>query len=146
LYDATRDAQWLQEARRLVTAMNERFWDEQQGAYYATAAGAETPLVRMKSDEDEAIPSGSSMAALALVRLGRQTGDAGLLAKARRLLGSRAPAMRRSPTAYPTFLLAADSYLSESVTAIAAVPGEAPKLRAQAFAEHAAVKPGQKLR
>src|SRR5262249_34360841 len=106
LYDATHDAQWLQAARGLVTTMNAGFWDEAQGGYYRTAAGVETPLVRMKRDEDEAIPSGSSMAALALVRLGRQTGDAELLAKARRLLNGTAPAMRQSPAAYPTFLLA----------------------------------------
>src|SRR5262249_55198956 len=131
LHDATRDAQWLQAARGLVMAMNVRFWDETQGGYFRTAAGAETPLARMKSDEDEAIPSGSSMAALALVRLGRQTGDAELLAKARRLLSGTAPAMRQSPAAYPTFLLAADSYLTQTaaVTAVAPTLTEGGKVR-----------------
>jgi DsbC/DsbD-like thiol-disulfide interchange protein len=53
------------------------------------------------------------MAALALVRLGRTTGDEELLRRAGQLLATHAALMARAPAAFPQMLIAADLYLSE---------------------------------
>jgi uncharacterized protein YyaL (SSP411 family) len=101
---------WQSEAERLLAVMNEQFWDEGQGGYFFTAHDHEPLIARMKSNEDGAVPSGNSMAALALVRLAALTGNAGCREKAGRLLASYAEVMRRAPAAFANMLLAADLY------------------------------------
>ena len=49
------------------------FWDEGDGAFYSTPRGHEVLLARVSSAEDQALPSGQSMAALSLMRLSRLT-------------------------------------------------------------------------
>jgi uncharacterized protein YyaL (SSP411 family) len=113
LHAATGDAGWLTEARRMTERMNALFWDETQGGYFFTPHDGEALIARLKSPEDGAIPSGNSMAALALVRLARITEDADLLRRAGRLLATHAAMMARAPAAFPQMLVAADFYLSE---------------------------------
>jgi uncharacterized protein len=110
LHEATGEARWRAEAERLLEVMNEQFWDESQGGYFFTAHDHEPLIARMKSNEDGAIPSGNSMAALALVRLGQLAGRPDYLEKAGRLLSSYATVMRRAPAAFANMLLAADLY------------------------------------
>jgi uncharacterized protein YyaL (SSP411 family) len=111
LHEATGDSRWLAEAERLLDTMNEQFWDQRSGGYFFTSHGHEALIARMKSNEDGAIPSGNSMAALALVRLARLTGRTEYRDRAGRLLSSYAEMMRRAPAAFPNMLLAADLYL-----------------------------------
>jgi uncharacterized protein len=111
LHEATGEPRWRAEAERLLETMNEQFWDERGGGYFFTSHGHEALIARMKSNEDGAIPSGNSMAALALVRLARLTGRAEYRNKAGRLLSSYAEMMRRAPAAFANMLLAADLYL-----------------------------------
>jgi uncharacterized protein YyaL (SSP411 family) len=111
LHEATGVIRWREEAQRLLETMNEQFWDQRQGGYFFTAHDHETLITRMKSNEDGAIPSGNSMAALALVRLGQLAERSDYLEMAGRLLSSYAPAMRRAPAAFANMLLAADLYL-----------------------------------
>jgi uncharacterized protein len=110
LHEATREARWGNEAERLLGVMNEQFWDQAQGGYFFTAHDHETLITRMKSNEDGAIPSGNSMAALALVRLARLTGRPDYQERAGRILSSYAEVMRRAPAAFANMLLAADEY------------------------------------
>jgi uncharacterized protein len=105
------ESRWRAEAERLLELMNEQFWDEAQGGYYFTAHDHEPLITRMKSNEDGALPSGNSMAALALVRLGKLARRPDYLEKAGRLLASYATVMRRAPAAFANMLLAADLYL-----------------------------------
>ena len=111
LHEATGEARWRSEAERLLEAMNEQFWDRRQGGYFFTAHDHEPLIARMKSNEDGAIPSGNSMAALALVRLGRLADRPDYLEMAGQLLSSYATVMRRAPAAFANMLLAADLYL-----------------------------------
>jgi uncharacterized protein YyaL (SSP411 family) len=110
LHEATGEERWRVEAERLVESMNEQFWDQQQGGYFFTSHDHEALIARMKSNEDGAIPSGNSMAALALVRLGRLTGRSDYLQRAGLVLSSYAEMMRRAPAAFANMLLAADEY------------------------------------
>ena len=53
LWDSDFDPQWLVEARRLLTAMDDLFLDEADGAYFFVARDQDTPLVRSKSVFDQ---------------------------------------------------------------------------------------------
>jgi len=73
LYEATFDASYLEEAIRLAGIMRDLFWDGKSGGFYFTAEGSEELIIRTKQVYDGAIPSGNSVAALDLIRLGRLT-------------------------------------------------------------------------
>ena len=75
LYEASLEQPWLDEARSLADAMIDLFWDEGRGTFYDTARDHETLIVRPRDIFDNAMPSGSSTATLALLRLGALTGQ-----------------------------------------------------------------------
>ncbi len=76
LYEATFDAKWLSEALVLAGGMIELFGDREdgRGGFFFTGRDAEKLIVRTKEVYDGAVPSGNSVAALELLRLGRMTG------------------------------------------------------------------------
>jgi uncharacterized protein YyaL (SSP411 family) len=141
LYEATREPRRLQAAKTLAQAMVAQFWDEHRGAFFNTPREHELLLARLQSAEDDAVPSGASMAALALVQLSRLTGDASFGATARRLLESHAGTMKQYPQAMPQMLLAADALFSAPAAGPAA-HAERPVRLAVARAP-GAVRPGQ---
>jgi uncharacterized protein len=75
VYEAAWDVRWAREARALADAMIERFLDPAEGIFYDTASDAEALVVRPRDLYDNPIPSGTSAAALSLVRLGRLVGE-----------------------------------------------------------------------
>jgi uncharacterized protein YyaL (SSP411 family) len=75
LYDATFDSKFLKEAIDIQTTTDELFWDDANGGYFFTPDDGEELLVRQKEIYDGAIPSGNSVAARNLLRLGRLTGN-----------------------------------------------------------------------
>lgn len=60
------------------------FWDEEHGGFYFTGHDAEALIVREKEVYDGAVPSGNSVAAVQLLRLGQVTGDYHSLKKQKR--------------------------------------------------------------
>ena len=78
LYEATFDAGYVRTALELNRDLLRYYWDDEAGAFYFTAKDAEELLVRRKEAYDGAVPSGNSVAALNLLRLGRITGEADL--------------------------------------------------------------------
>ncbi|MCA9398364.1 MAG: thioredoxin domain-containing protein, partial [Candidatus Omnitrophica bacterium] len=64
---------YLKEAKRLTEDMVKLFWDDKEGGFFFTADDAERLLYREKEIYDGAIPSGNSIAALDLLRMGRLT-------------------------------------------------------------------------
>ncbi len=79
LYAATFERRWLSEATRLTDEMIVRFGDKRAGAFFYTADGTETLIVRTKDSRDGAIPSGNSVAVMNLLRLGHMLDRADLL-------------------------------------------------------------------
>jgi uncharacterized protein YyaL (SSP411 family) len=98
LYQASGEAAWFAQAQRLAGDMLERFHDPVSG-FYDTAIDAEPLLVRPRSLDDNAVPAGQSMAALALLRLHAYTGDERWRAPAVDVVSALAPAVVRSPLA-----------------------------------------------
>ena len=70
LYETTAEDRWLTEAVALTDRMIEEFWDNSDGAFFFTGKSHETLIVRSKDYFDNATPSGNSVAASVLLRLG----------------------------------------------------------------------------
>jgi uncharacterized protein YyaL (SSP411 family) len=75
LFEATCEERWFHQAMALADEMIERFADTEQGGFYATASDSEALIVRRKDLDDSPIPSGSSSAAMGLLRLAQLTGE-----------------------------------------------------------------------
>ncbi|GMU91319.1 MAG: hypothetical protein AMXMBFR4_03770 [Candidatus Hydrogenedentota bacterium] len=112
LYEATFDEKWLDQADALASAMIERFWDGEGGGFYFTSADHRDLLVRTKPTYDGAEPSGNSMAALALLRLGVLIGNKGYADKAHQVLRLNQSNLASAPRAYLKMLCAADFVLN----------------------------------
>jgi uncharacterized protein YyaL (SSP411 family) len=105
LYEATFDAKWLVAARDLAREMVAKFADRNGGFVMSSATG-ETLVARTKELYDGALPSGNSMAALLLLRVGRLAQDEALEAKGRDTLAAWASTIERYPSGYPVALMA----------------------------------------
>jgi hypothetical protein len=75
LFEASCEEHHLTAAERLAGEMIARFSDSQRGGFFSTAADGERLIARRKELEDHPIPSGSSSAALGLLRLSQLTGE-----------------------------------------------------------------------
>ena len=130
LYEAEFDPQWLSEAKRLAARMIERFWDEPGGGFFLRGKDELPLIVRSKEISDGAMPSGNSMAVLALLRLGRLTADAQLEGMGRRALEAFAASLARSPFSYPQMFGAVDFALGPTTEiVIAGEPSERDTVR-----------------
>ena len=107
LYEATGDVAMLRAADDLVREANALFWDESGGGYYMTAGEDASVLVRSKSDHDGAEPSGNSVMALVLLRLGRLFYDEDYQAKAERTIRMFTARVAEYPSAMPLMVAAA---------------------------------------
>jgi uncharacterized protein YyaL (SSP411 family) len=107
LYEATFDEGWFVTARERADAMITRFADP-EGGFFDTAEDSEALVVRPRSLQDGATPSGNATAAAVLLRLAAWTGDRGYREAAERTLGLVGPLAARYPTAFPQWLIAMD--------------------------------------
>jgi len=108
LYEATYQARHLDAALKLVREMDRLFGDSNAGGYYFSATDGETLLARPKEAYDGAMPSGNSVAALVLLRLGRITGDPKLEQAAEKLFRAFAGLVARIPSVHTQLLGALD--------------------------------------
>ena len=113
LYETTLLPEHLEFAVALAEGMLARFHDPVAGGFFESAAGAEDLIFRVKEDYDGAEPSGNSVAALALLRLGAITGRAEFKTAAESTLKLLARRLQELPQAVPHLLLALDFYLTE---------------------------------
>ena len=122
LHEATLSGRWLREAIDLSHDMVELFWDEASGQFYDTGTDHEELLLRPRDIQDNAIPSGGSMAADVLLRLAIITGDRDLERRAATALRGAAGLMAQAPAGAGNWLCALDFYTGE-VKEIAIVGG-----------------------
>jgi uncharacterized protein YyaL (SSP411 family) len=112
LHVATGDLRWLRESHRLAVRAVELFADEERGGFFMTPAGGEELVARKKDFDDHPTPSGNSMLAFVLLRLGRIWGDDELERLAAGVFRLLAPLLARAPSAFGWTLAALDLYLS----------------------------------
>ena len=106
LYEATFEPRWFAAAREIADAMIARFADVQRGGFFSTSDDHERLVARRKDLEDTPIPSGSSSAALGLLRLAALTGDAAYERHGRSVLRLLHPFAARHPQAFGHLLVA----------------------------------------
>ena len=125
LYEATFDLLWIREAESLAEVMLSGFWDSQGKGFYFTSEDHESLIHRPKEFYDSATPSGNSVAAGALLRLWKLTGDNRWPQHAVPILESVAGLMPRHPSTFPHMLCALDFYLGQpKEIAIIGDPGD----------------------
>jgi uncharacterized protein len=112
LHVATGDVRWLHEAGRLALRAVQLFADPAQGGFFLTDRSDDRLPVATKPLDDNPTPSGNSMLAWMLLRLGRIWGDDEFERLGAGVLRLVAPALTRAPTAFAWALCALDFYLS----------------------------------
>jgi uncharacterized protein len=122
LFEATCEPRWYEAATALADQMIERFADPEDGGFFSTASDGEALIARRKDVEDTPIPSGSSSAAVGLLRLAQLSGEEEYERRAvsvLRLLHEVAP---RHPAAFGHLLQALHWHLSPARPIACAVP------------------------
>ena len=115
LYEATLVAQprpnYLQDAADLLDIVLKLFPDTKRGAFFFTADDHEELITRNRDLTDNATPGGNSLAAMAMIRLGKLTGRADLLDAAHGVLKASSSLMERIPMATGQMLSALDLWV-----------------------------------
>jgi len=108
LYEATFEVNYLKQALELNEIMLDLFWDDENGGFYLAVDDSQDLFHRPKEIYDGALPSGNSVAALNLLRLGRLAAQPELEAKAAALERYFAGNISRMPVAHTQMLAAVD--------------------------------------
>jgi hypothetical protein len=107
LYAATFDERWYLAAHARGAAILAHFRDP-AGGFFDTADDAEALVVRPRSVQDNAVPSGGAMAAFVLLRLAAYCGEADEDDAARTAIAGVGDLAGRHPLAFAWWLVAAD--------------------------------------
>jgi uncharacterized protein YyaL (SSP411 family) len=134
LYQATGEAKWLDAALDLAADMTDRFADPSGGFFY-TAADHEELIVRQRDSQDNATPSGNSLAATALLKLARLTGRTDLEDRAIGTLDAMSAQIAQAPLASGQALIALDFLLGPTKEIVLAGSGPALDALRRAVAE-----------
>ncbi|MFA4922869.1 MAG: thioredoxin domain-containing protein, partial [Ignavibacteriaceae bacterium] len=113
LYEATFDAEYLQQAEKFQKIIDKHFADEIYGGYFFTADFAEELIVRQKEIYDGAIPSGNAVTMLNLLKLARYTGNFGYENKALDLSRAFHEQVKATPMGHPFLMVALEFLLSQ---------------------------------
>jgi uncharacterized protein YyaL (SSP411 family) len=123
LYQSTSNLEYLDSAEELMEEALETFWDASSGMFFDARAAGEL-IVRPRSIFDNPVPSGTSSAAFALLRLWALTGNERYLEIAARPLRVDPDLLRRAAPSLAYLLSALDIWQTGAIQ-VAIVPGEA---------------------
>ncbi|HET6329562.1 MAG TPA: thioredoxin domain-containing protein [Holophagaceae bacterium] len=122
LFEAGFDSRWLRLAERIAEAMREHFEDREHGGFFATEAGQNDVLIRLKPGFDNALPSGNTLAIRALLKLARHLEREDFQTSAEKALRCFGPWMERAPRAFTGMLGTLDLALSEPLEIVVVGP------------------------
>jgi uncharacterized protein len=108
LYETSLHSEWIAKANQLADAMIEEFWDEEEGGFFLSGKSGEQLVSKLKNPADEAMPSANAIASMALLKLGRLTGNKTYTEKSEETVKAFQSFMEDSPAAF-TGLLATQS-------------------------------------
>jgi uncharacterized protein YyaL (SSP411 family) len=130
LFETGGELRWFEEAVALTETMIKEFWDEQDGGFFYTGNSHEALIVRSRDLFDNATPSGNSVAAEVLLRLGLLCDNADYQRRAATILRLTANMMRRYPAGFGRMLCALDFHLGrpKEIAVIAAGDSEQARL------------------
>jgi len=130
LYETAFEIRFLEAALALNRTMLELFRDDTSGGLFYSGRENESLIARTKEVYDGALPSGNSVAALNLLRLGRMTGETGLETKADELIKAFSGQVGRYPAVHTHFLMALDFLAGPSREIVIAGPVDDPAVQA----------------
>ena len=130
LYEADFDPRWLRAAIRITDEMVAHFADPEDGGFFLSADDGEELIVRAKDVYDGALPSGNSVAALVLMRLGRITAEERYEKLGEGTLRAFAGAVAQGPAAFTQLLEAVDFLVGPTYEVVVAGDPAAADTRA----------------
>jgi uncharacterized protein YyaL (SSP411 family) len=113
LYQATFNENWLSLTLSLADGMIALFWDEDRRSFYDTGEGQRDLLVRPRNVYDNALPSGSSAAAMVLLYLSRLTDNSRYERIALHAMNQMVQMIAQYPLGFGNWLCDIDFYLSQ---------------------------------
>jgi uncharacterized protein YyaL (SSP411 family) len=113
LYEATFETRWVDWARELAELMLAHFRDSKNGGFFDTSNDHEQLIHRPKDLQDNAVPSGNSMAAGALMRLSLLTGNGEYRQAAEKSTATMSKFMSQYPSGFGQWLNVASFILGE---------------------------------
>ncbi len=128
LYEAVFDAKWLRFAEALADRLRRRFEDPGQGGFFSSEEGQADLLFRQKPAFDNAIPTGNSLAAMALLRLAQHLEREDLRTSALGVFKAFGPFLQRAPRAFLALLAALDHAHREPLEVVLAGRGGSTEL------------------
>ena len=126
LYEASGEPIYLERAVHFADETIKRFRDDDDGGYFLSDRFTERMIVPVKDYSDGAVPSGSSVAALNLVRLFGYTGDETYRTYAEEVIILMAGGAERRPSAHTMYLTALDARLTPGTQVVVAGSGADP--------------------
>jgi uncharacterized protein YyaL (SSP411 family) len=133
LYQSSFDYKWLDNAVRIADRMIDQFWDKDAGGFYFTGNDHESLITRTKDYQDNATPSGNSVAAGVLLRMAALLDRQDYREKAEDVLQNVFTWVRQYPAAFGRMLDAVDLYVGPSKEI--AIAGD-PKLFLSSIRKH----------
>ncbi len=124
LYETSLQSEWINKARQLADVMIEEFWDKEEGGFFLSGKSGEQLVSKLKNPADEAMPSANAIASMALLKLGRLTGDKNYLEKSEETVKACQAFMEHSPAAFSGLLSTLSASNLSSTEAIFAGPKE----------------------
>jgi uncharacterized protein YyaL (SSP411 family) len=121
LYETTGDPRWIALARAIADSILAHFDDRDRGGFFFTADDGEKILVRAKDPYDHAVPSGASIAARVLLRLGALLGPR-YAEPGARAVERLAPAATENPFGMSNTVCLADRLVRGSVDVVVVGP------------------------
>ena len=143
LYESTFKPAYLRRARTLTDQMISHFWDESAGGFFMTADDSEKLLIRSKQIYDGAIPSGNSVAAVNLLRLGHMTGSTTYLKYAEQITEAFSGTVEKYPAGHTHLMLALEFALNPSFEVVIAGTAGASDTQAMLEALRRPFSPGK---
>jgi len=143
IYEATPEPRHLDFAIELADSMLAHFYDSENGGFWQSTNDSKDLILRVKDDYDGAEPSGNSVAALALLKLGAITGGKDFTEAAEKTLGLFAHRLQNFPQAMPFMLHALDFSLQEPKRAVIAGKSDSPGFRELLRAAHGVYQPNK---
>jgi uncharacterized protein YyaL (SSP411 family) len=125
LYEASFDAKWLIEAKSLSNKMIKLFADTENGGFFLSGNDGEKLIARTKPSSDGAVPSGNSVAALVLLKLGRLTADQHFTEQGGKVLDTFSQQLEKTPAYSSVMVTALDFWLGPTKEII--ITGNADK-------------------
>ncbi len=143
LYEATFAVRWFAEAQALADTLLARFGAPEGGGggFFSTSSDHEELVVRRREIEDAPVPSGSSSAAVGLLRLAALTGEARYEEAAVSHLRLVAPYLGKHPQAFAHALVALD-WVVRPTREVALAGDDPAQVSALAAVVREALRPG----